>query len=217
MSEKRYCLYVHINKANEKKYYGITSQRPSSRWNHGRGYKNNIYFTRAIEKYGWEEGFIHQVLLENLSRKEANIWEQFYIDYFDTTDNHNGYNIAKGGNGCNGWKMNEEQKRKLKERLRQQFDTPEKRKIWGEKHKGHKMSEENKKHLSVSRLGKNNPAARRVYCVTTDEYFDTIQEAAKKYNIKSPSKIGDCCRGKIQYAKTLPNGEKLVWRYADEK
>ena len=45
--------------------------------------------------------------------------------------------------------------------------------------------------------GANNPSARRVICLTTNEVFDTMKEACKKYGI-SPSNLSLCCRGKLK-------------------
>lgn len=61
---------------------------------------------------------------------------------------------------------------------------------------------------------KNRSAAHKVYCLTTDEIFDSIVEAAKKYNI-TESCIGKCCRGKQAYAG-IYNGQKLIWMYYED-
>ena len=45
--------------------------------------------------------------------------------------------------------------------------------------------------------GANNPSARRVICLTTNEVFDTMKEACKKYGI-NPSNLSSCCRGKLK-------------------
>lgn len=60
------CLYVHINKLNNKKYFGITCKRPKERWANGRGYnQTQCAFYNAIQKYGWD-GFEHKVIFKNL-------------------------------------------------------------------------------------------------------------------------------------------------------
>jgi predicted GIY-YIG superfamily endonuclease len=61
-----YSVYIHINKSNNKKYIGITSQKPEKRWGNGKNYKKNTYIRRAIDKYGWDN-FEHIILKTNLS------------------------------------------------------------------------------------------------------------------------------------------------------
>lgn len=90
-----YCVYIHTNKVNGKKYVGITSQNPLERWRKGRGYKNSTKFYKAIDKYGWD-GFSHEILLDGISQDEARAAEISLIRAFDTI--RNGYNISEGGN-----------------------------------------------------------------------------------------------------------------------
>ena len=57
--EDRYIIYLHVNKINNKVYVGITKHsNPELRWRHGREYRKNVVFTRALDKYGWD-GFEH--------------------------------------------------------------------------------------------------------------------------------------------------------------
>lgn len=57
-----FTVYMHVNKINDKKYIGITCQKPDTRWLNGYGYleqsENGRYkqdaFAKAILKYGWD-------------------------------------------------------------------------------------------------------------------------------------------------------------------
>lgn len=51
-----------------------------------------------------------------------------------------------------------------------------------------------------------------VRCVTTGKEFNSIKEAALYYNIKSDSKICNCCKKQQKYAGKF-NGKRLVWEY----
>lgn len=69
--EDRYIIYLHVNKINNKVYVGITKHsNPELRWRHGREYRKNVVFTRALDKYGWD-GFEHIVLFRNLPKEIA--------------------------------------------------------------------------------------------------------------------------------------------------
>lgn len=106
---KTYCVYIHTNTINNKKYIGQTSKKPEKRWNNGEGYKTSIKFYNAIQKYGWES-FTHEIIATNLSLEEANFLEASLIQRFNTQDDKFGYNIKNGGN--NGH-HSEETKKKI--------------------------------------------------------------------------------------------------------
>lgn len=63
--------------------------------------------------------------------------------------------------------------------------------------------------------GGNNPSAKKIMCLTTNEVFDTATEAAKKYNTDI-SHIIKCCRGKLKSSGRLEDGTKLQWKYYEE-
>lgn len=97
MEKSKYVLYCHTNKINNKKYIGITNQKPSRRWGKdGYGYHVQLKFYRAIQKYGWNN-FKHEILFENLSSEEAEKLEIEMIAKYDTTNNNFGYNVSIGG------------------------------------------------------------------------------------------------------------------------
>ena len=95
-TSRTYHVYVHTNKLNGKRYYGITCQTPQARWKRGSSYKNQPKFYNALVKYGWDS-FEHTVLYSGLSKKEATDLEVALIAEFKTTDNAYGYNVSIGG------------------------------------------------------------------------------------------------------------------------
>ncbi len=90
-----YSVYRHIS-PNGKSYIGITKQNPKRRFQNGFGYKTQIAFCRAIEKYGWEN-FQHEILETNLTEKEACEKEAYYIEKVYKSIVPNGYNTREGG------------------------------------------------------------------------------------------------------------------------
>ena len=103
-----YCVYIHTNKFNDKKYIGQTKygDNINRRWRNGDGYKYCRYFNYAIQKYGWDN-FEHEIVYNQLTINQANMYEQWLIYLGDTTNPLYGYNIMKGGK--NGFSMTDAQ------------------------------------------------------------------------------------------------------------
>lgn len=219
-----YCVYIHINKVNNKKYVGITCQNPpENRWGHnGSGYKNDqSYFYKAIKKYGWDN-FEHIIWADGLFEYEAKSIEVALIDTYKTNvskwhDEAQGYNMTDGGEGTKGCILSEETRQKMsKSRMGRQV-TAETRKKISEKHKGKCVSEETRKKLREINTGKNagtnHPSAKAVYQI--DKYtdniiarFGTILEASEKTGV-GYTHISSCCRGR----RKTTGGFK--WAYAE--
>ena len=116
--ERKYCVYKHTSPSN-KVYIGIT-YNPKKRWYDGNGYlhkqKNGKYnqplFARAILKYGWEN-FIHEILIDNLSKEQACELEKKYIKEYDSTNPQKGYNISFGGDAVMYNKTHSKETKKL--------------------------------------------------------------------------------------------------------
>ena len=119
MEEKKYTVYMHTNKINNKSYVGITSQPVEKRWgNNGYKYKRNEYFWSAIQKYGWDN-FKHIIFMTNLTQEEACHIEQLLIALYYTNNSEYGYNLSSGGeNGFYGCHYSDEQKQKKSEQMK---------------------------------------------------------------------------------------------------
>ena len=209
--KNNYTVYMHISPSN-KRYIGITSQKPKKRWQNGKGYKDNIHFANAINKYGWDN-FQHIIIAKGLNKEEARWLEIELIKKWDTTNKNKGYNVSLGGDIVSEEtkeKMSKAHKGKHSNELNHMYGKCGKENpFYGKCH-----SEEAKEKMRVSRpsmKGKNNPSAKSVICVTTNEIFETMKAGAEKYNVQRTS-ISQCCRGKLKSAGKL-NGMKLVWLY----
>lgn len=93
---RTYSIYAHVNKINNKIYFGITRGYVKDRWGAGSGYVRSTKFYPAIKKYGWN-GFYHIVVMSGLSESEATYLEKSYIALYNTTDRNYGYNTDPGG------------------------------------------------------------------------------------------------------------------------
>lgn len=157
-----YCVYIHINKINNKKYIGITcSNPPENRWgqNGSKYKKNQPCFYRAIQKYGWEN-FEHIIWAENLFEYEAKSIEVALIATYKTNisrwhDDVQGYNMTDGGDGASGYELSEETRSKISEALKGRF-SGENNPFYGQHH-----TEESKKRMSEIKkktyVGENHP------------------------------------------------------------
>lgn len=112
MSDKTYCVYSHTNKINGKIYIGLTSMKPEERWANGKHYHKGTHFRNAIDKYGWDN-FEHEIIEDNLTKKEAANSEIYYISLYNSTDRRYGYNMSSGGENGGGHPQSEEARRKI--------------------------------------------------------------------------------------------------------
>jgi group I intron endonuclease len=146
--EEKYCVYMHINKINNKKYIGISSNI-KRRWEgNGSNYHNQV-IGRAFLKYGWDN-FEHKIIHTGLTKDEANKMEIEMISLYDSNNPNNGYNLTIGGTGSNGYSHTEEAKRKI-----------------SKSQTGRIQTEECKKRISESLKGENSPWYRKTF---TDEH-----------------------------------------------
>ena len=183
-----YVVYMHVNRANGKRYVGI-SANPLARWANGRGYFRNKHFSDAIEKYGWNN-FDHLILYAELSKEDACEIEQHLIRKYKTQDKRFGYNLTSGGEM---FKHSEESKRLMSEHR---------------KGKGlHEFSETHKQRLRDNHGG--GAEKKPVLCVETGEVFSCIKEAANQTGINK-KQISNCCRGVPHY--NTAGG--YTWRFA---
>ena len=175
----KFCVYLHTCIANNKKYIGITSQVPEQRWANGKGY-HNIEFCKDIERYGWKDGFLHEILFSNLTEKEACNIESEYIKTWDLQNPDIGYNVAKGGLQTTlGYRHTEDSKIKMSNALKERFKNKENHPWTNRKHK-----KESKDKMKI-----NNPNRKPVISVENNKEYISIKEATRQMNLKSKNSI----------------------------
>lgn len=220
-----YCVYMHTCPKG-KVYIGITRNDPLKRWQNGRGYRTNEYFTRAIKKYGWEN-FKHEILFTGLSEKEAKKKEIYLIAKYKSNQRKYGYNISSGGESRSGTKLTEDHKEKIRQgNLGKKVSEETRRKL----SESSKRSWSNPEHVEYMRKI-NTGANNKMYGVKlTDEQkllrkcktvvqidfngffvreFISIHEA---YNVTKISRdsISKCCKGKYKQAGGY------IWKFKED-
>ena len=220
-----YVVYMHTSPSN-KRYIGITSQNPERRWRkNGYGYKDHLYFWRAIQKYGWDN-FKHDILFTGLTKDEAEQKEVELIAYYHSNNVNFGYNVSIGGeSGSKGYKYTDEQKKRLSD-----VHKGERNGMYGKHHTEDSIEKVRVKHLrenlssdtiykmSIAKKGKKrNPESikkqveaisNKVICIETSVVYNGTKEAGKLNNI-DPSCIAKVCRGERKTAGGFH------WRYGD--
>jgi group I intron endonuclease len=195
--DRDYCVYIHTNKINGKKYVGQTCKKPEIRWlKDGNGYKNQPYFYSAIKKYGWDN-FEHEIIKSNLSSKEANDLETDLIRKLDSMNPSKGYNLVEGGAGG---RRSEIVRKKL-----------------SKSKTGTHHSEDTKNKISKSSTGQHN-GIKNSNAISVAQYdkqgnlikiWDYMKLASEKLNINYGS-ISRCCCGEYKTAGGF------IWKYTDD-
>lgn len=137
--------------------------------------------------------------------------EEFEELIKDISEVKHAYNIQGENNPMYGKHHTKEARKLMSEKKRGMYFGKE-NPHWGKKH-----TEEMKRKLSIERIGKNNPIAKKVYCPELDMTFDTVKEAQNYVGITSG--VIACCRkyGNRETAGRHPQtNEKLHWVYVNE-
>lgn len=196
-----YCVYIHINKINRKKYVGQTCQKPEKRWNSGKGYKDNQYFWRSIQKYGWD-GFEHEIVASNLTKEEADNFEKLLIKKLDTINQNKGYNLQDGGSHGKPSELSRENIRKAAQKRNENeewhrkqseshigLQTGENNGMYGKKH-----SEDSKQKMREASLGRH-PSEETLAKMQKSHLGEKNAMFGKHHTEETKSKISDINKG----------------------
>lgn len=191
--DRSYCVYVHTNKINDKKYVGQTCQKPEYRWSNGNGYMhknkngeyNQLLFARAINKYGFD-GFTHEIIKNNLTKYEADKLEKELIEKYETMNPSKGYNSKEGG--ANG-RPSEEVRRRIGKKSKGRTHSEETKKKMSQAHKGRKISEETRKNMSKAQRGKKMSEETKRKLSEINKKENLSEETINKRKIAAMNKV----------------------------
>lgn len=180
---ENYTVYKHTA-PNGKVYIGITSKKPSKRWDNGKGYRDCTLMMRAVDKYGWEN-FTHEIIATGLCKQDAEAMEVELIRKYRSAEREFGYNLETGGNACHvaseetrqkmsaarmGHETSEETRQKIRKALtgrKLSDDHVAKVRAYAETRKGVPLPEETKQKISKALTGQ----------IRSEEYRQHIREA----------------------------------------
>lgn len=159
--KNNYKVYVHVF-PDGKRYVGYTCRKLQARWNGGLGYEHQKLVFSAIVKFGWNN-IRHYVLMENLTKDEALLYESAFINSWKTYTKSKGYNtvapIVTGANDINI----------------PTFQSCEKRKII-DNYDENVLIRRNTRDSNRQNIKFNS--AQRVRCLESGEVFANVYEAA---------------------------------------
>lgn len=219
--DSTYCVYIHINKINNKAYIGQTiyGNDVNLRWkNNGNGYlkrDNEGKFTQpafanAINKYGWSN-FEHIIWANGLTAQEANHIEKLLIALFNTTNSEYGYNLRSGGENST---LSDETKKRISESRKGKYtgiNNP-----WYGKHPSDETRQKMRdNHADFS--GKNSPnygkklsdeTRRQISINHADVSGDKNPNYGKHFSNETKLKISEALKGR-NIGKNNPNSKKV--------
>lgn len=201
-------IYKITNNVNGKVYIGQTVRTLKERiGEHLR--HNNLLVQKAIHKYG-VDNFKFKVIDKAKNIDELNKKEMKWIGFYNCLVPF-GYNQCIGGDNTIGFHHREESKQAMSIKKSEMY-LGENNPFFGKTH-----SEEQRLKWSKERKGRNLDKAReasiktiqrKVLNVETGEIFNSVKEAALKYNLKS-THITRVCRGKRKHTGGFE------WKYTD--
>lgn len=192
------CIYAHINKINGMIYVGQTKDYYKRMKHYKHRYKNQTKLYNATNFYGWDK-FIFGEILEFCPPEKLNEREKYWIRHLNTFDISNqnmGYNLTEGGDGGPKGPFSDIHKENLSKAHKGQTSGNKGKKLTNEQRqklstalKGCKKgspSEQHRKNLSLSKMGKKQPnvSLAKKGKKFTEEHKRKLSIAAKQRNKK---------------------------------
>lgn len=210
-------IYAIVNKVNCKIYVGSSKNLSKRRITHFYQLRKNIhknaYIQQSFSKYG-EKNFEWKIL-EYCKEEKLIEREQYYMNYYNSTNRDCGYNLSLKTNRSI---ISEETKRKMSEAQKGKKLSPEAKEKLRVANLGKTLSEEHKKRVSMTQTGRKHSLEHIEKCRVkhigskrSDETKEKIRLAAigrraseetkKRISLSKKGK-GNGCVGRIYSEET---------------
>lgn len=226
-------IYKVTNVLNNKVYIGQTTTSLEKRKKEHLSKQDNTYFHNALQKYG-KECFIWEIIEQDIEISELNAREQYWIQYYNSNNHDNGYNLSAGGENGDAltiWRQQHPELVKemaqkgnlaMKQKLINNPELEEKRKtnaLIGIKKYSQEHQEEQRQHgMQIYLTHKEQQDAqmqqfheqqsKRTLCIETGIIYPSVSEAHRQTGI-SQGNISAVCNG---HRKTAGG---YHWKYLD--
>ena len=129
------------------------------------------------------------IVLDNLTHRDANSWEEYLIGLYGRINNNTGIlcNMTNGGDGVKGWVISEQGRINMsnaKKGFRHTAESNLKNKIWHS--------------IPIIQMTRQGEYIRD---------WDSTIDASRELGFRSPSKITECCKG------TRKTHKNFTWKY----
>lgn len=207
-------VYKHTSPSG-KVYIGITGRGVRKRWGKGgyyylHGPRRNIYFKRAILKYGWD-AIKHEIIQDNISKEEACRLEQHLISQYKETGLC--YNMIDGGQtGVLGLKKSKESRERQSLLMKRNWQ------LHPERYANRATCKGRKTPIEVRRK-RSTPVVQYTLEGEIVKEFESIPDAVEATGISGKT-IRNCCKGGYYcssrgYFTNIYSAGGYKWRFKD--
>lgn len=201
-------VYLITNKINDHKYVG-GSVDIHERFRQHKNYTDVEYsaIDKSIKKYG-ADNFTYQIITE--LPPDWNIigeHEKYWINFYNTFEDKQHYNLTKGGGGITGFKQSFETRKNQSERMKGKNNP-----FYNKTH-----SDETKRKLRKANKGKPNPHTKEQNKKIGDALRGKVQEESNGFrqDLPTPKEIYNEWKSGLtqkQLAKKYNCGERTIGR-----
>lgn len=187
-------IYRYTCEINGKIYIGKTNNPARRKIEHlSSSIKGINYFYNAIRKHGYNN-FKFEILEQCSTEEMAYKLEEFYINFYNSNNRKNGYNLTTGGEGLQNPSQETLQKMSINAKLRVGNKNP----FYGKKH-----SKETKNKISAANSGNQTQLGKKHTEQTKRKISD--KNSGKRFSIATEFKPGQ-----------IPTNAKISFEQAQE-